>query len=343
MIPYNFEAVLAELAEGREGGVPVKYDEEIFAGTDYPRNWEDFVGQDVAKRQLQVNLASAAVRDTRIEHTLLASGVPGVGKTTLATMLAWHAGVGLVQATGPLAQSEAIRLVKGMRNHDILFIDEAHLLVQGNRNRADWLLPFLLEGCFYTERGAVKVPDVAVVAATTDVGKLPATLMGRFMCQPRIVAYSPEEATQIAVANARRMGVDLPAYYFSHIAMAANHNPRVMRRILTTLRDLQLAHPGSDPDLALALEWSGVSWDGLDTMAQEVLLALLAAPKFTASVESLQAQLNEPGPLRHAEQLLLQRGLVTVTGRGRQLTDAGRARAVELAREYRNKKTHDNA
>lgn len=336
MLNEDMEALVEEFVNGRSGGkVAVKRGEEIFANTDYPQDWAGIVGQEVAKRQLQVQIASAKARGTRIEHTLLASGVAGVGKTTLATLTAYQAGVGLVQTTGPLTVQDARKMMSAMEDGDILFVDEAHRLTEGGRNKADWLLPFMLEGVLYTERGAVEVPDVALVAATTDVGKLPLTLISRFMCQPKLTYYTAAEAAAIAENLAGRMQVTgLPEHFYEEIATAASRNPRTMRRILTTLRDLQYATPGV-PDLGLALEWCGLSRDGLETVAQDMMLLLLAAKDHTASAESLQAQLNEPGPLRHVEQSLLQRGFLTITGRGRQLTDAGRARAIELVMERR--------
>lgn len=316
--------------------VPIKRGEEIFAGTDYPREWSWFIGQEVAKRQLQVQIASAEKRGARLEHTLLASGTAGIGKSTLATLLAYKACVGLVHLTGPLTQEEFRRAVMGMRDRDVVFIDEIHLLTQGNRTRADWLLPWMTEGKLYTSSGAVQTPDVTLVGATTDAGKLPATLLSRFMVQPKLVEYTESEAALIVQNLAGRMGVDgLRGEEYARIARAAGHNPRVMRRILTTVRDLQCASPQETPNLALAFEWSGVSHDGLDTMAQDILLVLLASPKFTASSESIRAQLNEPGPLHHAERELLRRMLITISGRGRELTDAGRQRAIELVKERR--------
>lgn len=329
---------MAEMVEMyRNGGVgagkPPKRGEEIFEGTDYPRTWEGFIGQEQAKEQLMTQVWSSQQRDVRMEHTLLASGIAGVGKTTLATLYAYKRRVGLVQTTGPLDVEDARKLLRNMQDHDVLFIDEAHLLVQGNRNRADWFLPFLTEGKLYTDSGALQMPDVTVVAATTDVGKLPRTLISRFMVRPKFVNYTENEAAQIVRNLSERMGVPVPAEHLVPIARAANRNPRDMRMILTQYRDLGLAFPDREPELAKAFEWAGLSPDGLTAVAQDILLVLLTAKDHTASIESLQAQLGEPGPLKHDEQDLLQRGFLTVTGRGRKLTDEGVVRAVELVRE----------
>ena len=279
-----------------------------------------------------------------MEHTLLDSGTHGIGKSTLATLLAHKAGVGITQTTGPLDADDARRLVKPMKDRDILFIDEAHTLVQGGRNKGDWLLPFMTEGRLYTSSGAIEMPDITIVAATTDVGRLPQTIISRFMVRPDLVPYTPDEGAKIAAQLANRLGLNqgqtttaggrakrrvMTADHYRQIAVAADYNPRAMRQILTGVRDLEFARPDTYPNLETAFEWAGVSEDGLTTLAREFLIILLTAKNNTASIESIKAQLGEPGPLKHEEQVLLKRSLITITGRGRQLTDPGRSRALE--------------
>lgn len=319
-------------------GPEPKRGDEIFEGTDYPRDWSGFIGQDKAKEQLQIQIGSANARGARLEHTLFDSGTHGIGKSTLATLMASKAGVGLLQTSGPLDASDARRLMSSMQDRDILFIDEAHTLVTGGRNKADWLLPFMIEGRLYTEMGAQQMPDVTIVAATTDVGKLPNTLISRFMIRPTLVPYTPDEGAKIAFNLAGRIGVDVPrGKVCQRIAVAADYNPRAMRQILTAVRDLQYARPETHPNLDTAFEWAGVSEDGLSTLAREFLIVLLTSKENTASIESIKAQLGEPGPLKHEEQTLLKRSLVTITGRGRQLTDLGRQRGLEELMNLREK------
>lgn len=310
----------AEPAEPKRG-------EAIFAGTDYPHDWAGFIGQDEAIEQLRVHVASALARGVRLDHTLLESGLHGVGKTTLATLMAYQAGKGFLQTSGPLSVTKARQLMSGMQDHDVLFVDEAHTLVGGNKNKADWLLPFMTEGVLLTERGAEKMPDITLIAATTEAGKLPTTLVSRFMLTPALVPYTPTQGAQIACNLAQRMNVPVDPATCVPITMAADHNPRAMRKILTKVRDLSYAYPETHPNLERAFRWAGVSEDGLATTAREVLVLLLTSHDFTCSIDSIRAHLGEPGPIKHHEQALLQRGLVTVTGRGRKLTDAGIARA----------------
>lgn len=307
--------------------------EEIFAGTDYPRDFSGFIGQEQAKEQLTANLAHAMHNGVRLDHTLLASGLHGIGKTTLAYILANQARVGITAVSGPLTVQDARSALTAMQDGDILFWDEFHLAVSGNKNRADWLLPLLTDGELMTPHGAEPMPEVTVVAATTDIGKLNNTIISRFMIKPRLVAYTAHEATRIAGNLATRMKVDVDPSDWKAIADAANRNPRDMRMILTAIRDLTYARADGGYDLRKAFEWAGLSYDGLTTVAQEMMLVLLASKNHTASIESIQAQLGEPGPLRHHEQTLLQKGFLTVTGRGRVLTEEGVERANLLIDE----------
>jgi Holliday junction DNA helicase RuvB len=232
-----------------------------------------------------------------------------------------------MQVSGPVDVEEARSVMSHMLDGDILFWDEFHQAVTGNRNRADWTLPFLTDGELQTANGVQKMPNITVVAATTDVGKLPLTVISRFMVRPKLEAYTDAEAVQIVNNLSDRMNIPITPAEAPLIARAANNNPRDMRMILTAVRDVAYA---GEYSLEKAFRWAGLTYDGIPQVAQDIMLVLLAAKDHTASLESIQAQLSEPGPIRHHEQVLLQKGYVTVTGRGRMLTDDGIARAEEL-------------
>ncbi len=308
-----------------------KFGQEIFAGTDYPQTWDGFIGQEQAIDQLRAAVMSAIVRGTRLDHILLASGLYGIGKTTLAQIVANMADNGFVAVSGPLTVDDARAVLTGMRDGDILFWDEFHLAVAGNRNRADWLLPFLTDHQLLTKSGTEAMPDVTVIAATTDIGKLPQTIISRFMVRPKLESYTEAEGVLIARNLADRMRVNVRSdSAFTRIARASNCNPREMRMILTAVRDLALLGP---VDLRKAFEWAGVTYDGLSRECQDIMLVLLGSTKFTASLETIQASLGEPGPLKHHEQTLIQKGYITISGRGRVLTDDGVERAKRLVEE----------
>jgi Holliday junction DNA helicase RuvB len=315
--------------------VTVKRGFAIFDDTDYPRDFAGFVGQVGAKRQIAAAIASANARRTNLEHVMLASGLHGVGKTTLAHIIAYQAGVGLASVSGPITVEDIRPVLRSMSDGDILFWDEIHLAVAGNRNRADWMLPFLISGELITSSGAEQMPKVTVIGATTDVGKLPNTLISRFMVKPKLVPYTPAEAVEIARSLSARMSIPTKQSEREIIASASNGNPRDMRSILVAMRD-QTFEPGNltgTVDMDLALQWAGFTRDGLTDVAVDMLLILLMSKNHTCSEQGIAAQLGEPGPLRHHEQLLLQKGLLSITGRGRTLTPEGADRALEIARE----------
>lgn len=310
------------------GVLKPKYGSAIIAGTDYPQDWDGFIGQAQAVEQLRTSVASAKARGARLDHILLASGAHGIGKTTLAQIVAIRMGSGFITVSGPLSVDDARHVMRGMQDGDILFWDEFHLAVNGNRTRADWLLPMLTDHMLLTRAGAEPMPNITVIAATTDVGKLPQTIISRFMIRPRLEYYNDVEGAQICRALATRMKVRMSGdSTFRRIARAANNNPREMRMIITAVRDLAMAGP---VDLDKAFDWAGVTHDGLSRECVDILLVLVASPNVTASLETIQAALGEPGPLRHHEQTLIQKGLIVITGRGRALTEDGVSRAIEL-------------
>jgi Holliday junction resolvasome RuvABC ATP-dependent DNA helicase subunit len=220
-----------------------------------------------------------------------------------------------------------------MEDGDVLLWDEFHTAVAGGKGKVEWILPFMTEGRLYSDQGAIECPKISIVAATTDGGRLPETVLSRFMVKPKLVPYSEDEALEITRNLAERMNVRLDDVEVPAIAQASSGNPRDMRSILTAARDLQLAFADDPLDLDKAIRWAGFSKDGLTQIAQDILQILLLQPKYLASVDTLQGMLSEPGPIKHAEKELLNRGLVAITGRGRQLTDEGVARANLLMME----------
>jgi Holliday junction resolvasome RuvABC ATP-dependent DNA helicase subunit len=146
-------------------------------------------------------------------------------------------------------------------------------------------------------------------------------------------AYTVAESTMIATALSGRVGFgdDVPALdpvTATLVAEASNGNPRDMRALLIALRDSYFA--ASRFDVELALEWAGVTADGLPRVAQDYLLTLLVSDKDSLGEKVIASAMGEPGPLRHTEQLLIQKGLVTITTSGRSLTPAGVERASQL-------------
>lgn len=317
---------------------------EIFEGTDYPRDWSEFVGQEGAVKRLRAACTAAKMRGERVDHVLLGSGTPGIGKTSLAKLVAASIGTGIVEVAGKISVDEARMILAGMQDGDVLFVDEIHQLVAGGQVKAEWLLHVLQDGTLMTKNGPEPIPDITVVAATTDQGRLPLTILGRFPIKPILEPYNEDEAATICESLAKRCGfgespvlpVPGPATRVL-IARAATCNPRDMKMLLVSLRDATLSEAtvavGSTYDLSVALDWSGYTEDGLTRLAQDYLMVLLVTYDGQAGEKTIGSALGEPGPLKHTEQLLIQKGLLSITSSGRQLTPEGVDRAVALLKE----------
>lgn len=304
----------------------------IFEGTDYPRRWDEFVGQTRAVAQIKAACFSARVRQQRMDHCLIASGIAGIGKTSLAKLIAADLGTGLVEISGKVSVDDVRPILQGMSDYDVLFFDEIHQAVAGGAAKAEWLLQLLQDGTLVTKTGVDVLPKITVIAATTDVQKLPTTIIGRFPLKPVLEPYTVMEAQMIASTVATKLGFGgemLPHYSdMELIARASNGNPRDMRALLIALRDSYFVNQSFDIDLAL--DWVGVTRDGLTRVAQDYLITMLTMFEGMAGQSSMQSALNEPGPLRHTEQLLIQAGYLLVTPSGRQMTEDGVTRTSAL-------------
>lgn len=308
----------------------------------YPLTWEDFIGQDMVKRQLQIACASAKQREAPLDHVLLASGRPGVGKTSLGFLCANTVGADVQMISGKVGLPEARVVISGMKDRDVLIIDEIHRLVQGGRMNAEWLLHLLQDGVLLGPIGPEEMPKVTIIGCTTDPGRLPPTIIGRFPLRPAIEPYTDDQAAAIASAmSATTLGeVDLPLPTWENckeIAIAGNNNPRAIKAIITNLRDLALiegGHTDEGYDLTEALAWLGLTHDGLDRVAQRYLIALLVDFRGQPVGErSIIDRLAEPGGVSYSESVLMEKHLITKTKQGRMLTQDGIARARELKAE----------
>lgn len=320
-------------ARSSAGPTP-KHGEEIFEG-DYPHSWEELIGQKAAVAQILAAMRSATMRDKRLDHVLLSSGLHGIGKSSIARLIAWGMGVGFMELSGPVSVDEARVVLRSMEDGDVLFYDEIHQAVTGGKSKAEWLLHLLQDGRLLTARGSEQAPDITVIGASTDSGRLPLTILSRFPIKPVIEGYTEDEATLIAGQLAKRMGMGtsvlpMPAKkILRQVAVAGNASPRDMRSLLIALRDVYL---GMDQgfDMDQARTWVGVTEDGLTKAAQDYLITLLITFEGRAGAATIASALREPGPLAHTEQTLTTKGYVRITPNGRELTEEGTRRTIAL-------------
>lgn len=313
----------------------------LLDSTEYPKKWGQFIGQEPAKRMLQVAAASARLRREAMDHTLISHGTAGIGKTALASLVANELKRPCRVVSGTLSLVKARMLFSEMSDRDVLLYDEFHQLVDGGKRSGEWMLHYLQDGILPGPLGPEEAPKVTIIAATTDVGRLPETITSRFPLVPPMRDYTVGEAAKIAQVIAARpdvLGPDMPTlgrHEAVAVAEAAHCNPRAIRRLLITLRDVtitkQLPLVNGRYNIASLLEWQGVTPDGLDTVAQQYLLSLATEFDGVAGVKALEDRLQQPGGLAPVERVLMDKGLVARTRTGRTLTQAGIQRVMELA------------
>lgn len=331
----------------RTPGIKPLRGQDLFANTSYPTSWEHYVGQDKAVKHLKIAAYSAKARFARLDHVLIAAGGHGIGKSAIVRLIAKEMDAGLVEVQGAIEEKEAVRILRSMQDGDILFWDEFHQAVSKGAAKAEWLLSFLQDGVIISNGGAIPVPNVTVVAATTDAQKLQETIISRFPLRPGMDEYSTEQAMQIGAVTAASMLRNLntiaqpsPAC-LRGIAEMANNNPRAISQVLRNLRDMILAgaienDADGNYDLDEVADLMGITRDGLDDLAQRYLIALVS--NFSgkpAGEKAIAAVLGEPTPPRHTEKLLIGKGFVSLTPQGRQITIEGQDRFDRLVEEVK--------
>ncbi len=310
-------------------------DEEV-EQTLRPRRLADFVGQSRIKEQLEIALEAAKARGDALDHVLLV-GPPGLGKTTLATIVREELGVGLRTVAGPALErkGDMAAILTGLEARDVLFVDEIHRM---NRAIEEILYPaledFRLDIIVGQGAGArtltLDLPPFTLVGATTRTGLLTTPLRDRFGMTFRLGYYEPAELAWIVRRSAGILAVEIEDEAADEIAARARGTPRVANRILRRVRDVaQVRHEGAVTlDIAReALDLLEVDEAGLERTDRELLAAI--AHKFgggPVGLSTLAVSLGEETDTIEDvyEPYLLQLGFIQRTPRGRVITELGR-------------------
>ncbi len=312
-----------------------------------PLRFDDFVGQDRIKENLRVFIDAARGRGEALDHVLFC-GPPGLGKTTLANIIAHELGVGIRTTSGPVLEraGDLAAILTNLQDHDVLFIDEIHRL---NRVVEEILYPamedFQLDIIIGQGPGArsikLDLPHFTLVGATTRTGLLTSPLRDRFGVIDRLNFYSPEELRTIVQRSAGLLGVAIEDSAAAEIARRSRGTPRIVNRLLRRVRDF--AQVQGDGTITSGLVVSSmkrleVDERGLDEMDRRLLLAII--DKFEGGpvgLETLAAALNEEKDTLEDvyEPYLIQEGFLDRTPRGRQ--------ATRMAYEYFGRKRPPSA
>jgi Holliday junction DNA helicase RuvB len=297
-----------------------------------PRRLADFVGQPAVKDQLAVAIEAAASREEALDHVLLA-GPPGLGKTSLAQIVAAEMDVQFVQTAGPALErkGDIAAFLTALEPRAVFFVDEIHRLP---RALEETFYPAMEDGCLPITVGqgagarvvTLELPPFTLVGATTRTGLVNAPLRDRFGIQQRLEHYSVADLARIVRRSARLLQVQIDERGALAIAARSRGTPRVANRLLKRVRDYAEVRGGGDvcERVALdALDLLEVDEEGLDRLDREILRAI--CEKFSGGPVGLSTLAVAVGEEQDTiedvyEPYLLQRGLIERKPRGRTAT-----------------------
>ena len=312
---------------------PMRKPEDIDAAL-RPKSLTEFIGQQAARENLRVFIEAAKARGDALDHVLF-FGPPGLGKTTLAHIIANEMGVSLKSTSGPVLEKagDLAALLTNLERGDVLFIDEIHRLSPHVEEvlypaMEDFQLDIMIGEGPAARSIKLELPQFTLVGATTRAGLLTSPLRDRFGIVQRLEFYSVADLAWIVGRSGSILGIEIDDKGAREIARRARGTPRIANRLLRRVRDFaQVRHDGRITAAIAdqALDMLSVDQQGFDHMDRRLLLAMIE--KFDGGpvgVDSLAAAISEErGTIEDVlEPYLIQQGYMLRTPRGRMVTRA---------------------
>ncbi len=319
---------LSALAKADVGGIAME-EEEIVVSL-RPGNFSEYIGQESVKRNLQIAVNATKARKEALDHVLL-HGPPGLGKTSLAKIVAEELGVGFKSTSGPVIErpGDLAAILTTLSPHDVLFIDEIHRLP---RIVEEVLYPAMEDFCIDIVIGqgpaakSVKIDlkPFTLIGATTRTGLLTSPLRDRFGIVMRLAFYSPEELTEIVKRSAKILNMEIDSNSAYEIGKRARGTARIANRLLKRVRDFAHAEKSAKISVELtdkALRSLDIDSAGLDGMDRDILKLIIE--KFQGGpvgIETIAAAIGEDKDTIEDvyEPYLIQEGYIVRTKRGRE-------------------------
>ena len=311
----------------------LKKDEAAVEATLRPKKLDEYIGQENVKENLKVYIEAAKNRGESLDHVLL-YGPPGLGKTTLSNIIANEMGVNIKVTSGPAIAKpgEMAAILNGLKENDILFIDEIHRL---NRQVEEVLYPAMEDFCIDIMIGKgqsaksirLDLPKFTLIGATTRAGLLTAPLRDRFGVIFHMEFYNPNELAKIVNASSKVLNVDIDSKGAYEIARRSRGTPRLANRLLKRVRDFaEVEYDGTiTEDIAKsALDRLNVDTLGLDVNDRNILLTIIE--KYNGGpvgIDTLAATIGEESATIEDvyEPYLVKIGLINRTPKGRVASD----------------------